>query len=160
MADPSVPLTEKPVQGKQIPRWIRRISAGRALLKDRTLKIDACRYSYQTLSHFADGSKKANKEDSVIIVGWATPDDELNPANWGTTRKVSVTLLVSLIGAAVTAASAIDASGIAQYTAEFHAAEVVAALPTGKHLLKNVPPSCPLLFWYLLLTLSSFQASL
>lgn len=69
---------------------------------------------------------------SPIIVTWSSPDDKLNPANWSTARKVAMTGLVSLIGLSVTAASAIDACGVPQYTEEFNTSEVVGSLATGE----------------------------
>lgn len=50
-----------------------------------------------------------------------------------------MTLLVSLIAFSVTAASAIDACGIRQYSEEFNVSEVVGSLATGKYrLLKQI----------------------
>lgn len=46
-------------------------------------------------------------------------------------RKLFMTLLVSLIALCVSAASAIDASGIRQYSEEFQVSEVVGSLATG-----------------------------
>jgi hypothetical protein len=70
--------------------------------------------------------------DSVIIVGWDGNDDPLNPANYSVSRKLFMTLLVSGIAFAVTAASAIDACGVKQYSDYFNVSEVVGSLATGK----------------------------
>ncbi|KAE8381342.1 MFS general substrate transporter [Aspergillus bertholletiae] len=71
----------------------------------------------------------------TLIVDWSGPDDQLNPANWSVARKVFMTALVSLIAASVTAASAIDACGIVQYTEEFETSEVIASLATGLFMI-------------------------
>lgn len=62
---------------------------------------------------------------------WDGQDDPLNPANQTTQRKLVLTLLVSLIALAVTAASAIDACGVKQYSEFFGISEVAGSLATG-----------------------------
>ncbi|KAK9364944.1 MFS general substrate transporter [Lipomyces kononenkoae] len=71
---------------------------------------------------------------SNFNVNWSGPDDDLNPANFSVARKAFMTALVSLIGVSVTAASAIDACGIVEYTEEFKTSEVVGSLRTGSSL--------------------------
>ncbi|CAG8930482.1 unnamed protein product [Penicillium salamii] len=73
--------------------------------------------------------------DNVILVGWDGPDDSLNPANQSTGRKISMTLLISLIALSVTAASAIDACGVREYSQYFQVSEVVGSLATGLFLI-------------------------
>ncbi|GKZ21359.1 hypothetical protein AbraIFM66951_010148 [Aspergillus brasiliensis] len=73
--------------------------------------------------------------DAPILVGWDGQDDPLNPANQSISRKLCMTLLVSLIALAVTAASAIDACGVREYSAYFHVSEVVGSLATGLFLI-------------------------
>ncbi|TQV93257.1 MFS transporter [Cordyceps javanica] len=73
--------------------------------------------------------------DSVILVGWDGPDDPLNPMNQSTGSKIFMTLLVSLIALSVTAASAIDACGVREYSEHFHVSEVVGSLATGLFLI-------------------------
>lgn len=73
-----------------------------------------------------------NAEDSIILVGWDGKNDPLNPANYSVGRKLFMTILVSLIALAVTAASAIDACGVQQYSQYYHVSEVVGSLATGK----------------------------
>ncbi|KAJ4149966.1 hypothetical protein LMH87_010738 [Akanthomyces muscarius] len=73
--------------------------------------------------------------DNVIVVGWDGPDDPLNPVNQSTGSKICMTLLVSLIALAVTAASAIDACGVREYSQYFHVSEVVGSLATGLFLI-------------------------
>ena len=62
---------------------------------------------------------------------WDGQDDPLNPANQTTQRKLVLTFLVSLIALAVSAASAIDACGVKQYSEFFGISEVVGSLATG-----------------------------
>lgn len=69
--------------------------------------------------------------DDLILVGWDGPNDPLNPVNQSTGRKLFMTLLVSLIAIAVTAASAIDACGVKEYSDYFQVSEVVGSLATG-----------------------------
>ncbi|KAJ5231826.1 Major facilitator superfamily domain general substrate transporter [Penicillium citrinum] len=75
------------------------------------------------------------ENDSLIMVGWDGPDDPLNPANASVARKLFMTFLVSLIAISVTAASAIDASGVLQYSEYFHVSDVVGSLATGLFLV-------------------------
>lgn len=66
-------------------------------------------------------------------MGWDGKDDPLNPANYSVKRKLFMTILVSLIVLAVTAASAIDAcGGVQRYSQYYHVSEVVGSLATGK----------------------------
>ncbi|KAK6835243.1 hypothetical protein RU639_002340 [Aspergillus parasiticus] len=73
--------------------------------------------------------------DDLILVGWDGPNDPLNPANQSTTRKLFMTVLVSLIALAVTAASAIDACGVREYSEYFQVSEVIGSLATGLFLI-------------------------
>ena len=77
-------------------------------------------------------------ENGVIVVGWDGQDDPLNPANQSTARKLFMTLLVSLIALSVTAASAIDACGVREYSEYFQISEVVGSLATGTSSLRPV----------------------
>ncbi|PIG89437.1 hypothetical protein AARAC_009871 [Aspergillus arachidicola] len=80
-------------------------------------------------------STESSNPVPTLIVDWSGPDDQLNPANWSVPRKAFMTALVSLIAVSVTAASAIDACGIVQYTEEFKTSEVVASLTTGLFMI-------------------------
>ncbi|CAI7659817.1 unnamed protein product [Penicillium crustosum] len=73
--------------------------------------------------------------DALIIVDWDSDNDPLNPANQTVSRKMCMTLLVTLIAFSVTAASAIDACGIRQYSEYFNVSEVVGSLATGLFLV-------------------------
>lgn len=75
--------------------------------------------------------------DSLIVVGWRSKHDPLSPANYTVPLKLGMTFLVSLIALAVTAASAIDAVGVAQYSQEFGVSTVVGSLATGKTAPNN-----------------------
>lgn len=74
----------------------------------------------------------ATDDESLIMVGWDGPEDPLNPANATVGRKLVMTFLVSLIAISVTAASAIDASGVLQYSEYFNVSDVVGSLATGR----------------------------
>lgn len=74
------------------------------------------------------------------MVGWDGPEDPLNPANATVGRKLFMTFLVSLIAISVTAASAIDACGVLQYSEDFGVTDVVGSLATGKWLFDLTRP--------------------
>ncbi|KAJ5753388.1 uncharacterized protein N7511_007541 [Penicillium nucicola] len=74
-------------------------------------------------------------KDAIILVSWEGKDDPLNPANYSVPRKLFMTILVSLISLVVTAASAIDACGVQQYSQYYHVSEVVGSLATGLFLI-------------------------
>ncbi|RDW72393.1 MFS transporter [Aspergillus mulundensis] len=73
--------------------------------------------------------------EDLILVSWDGPNDPFNPANQSTTRKLFMTVLVSLIALAVSAASAIDACGVREYSAHFQVSEVVGSLATALFLV-------------------------
>ncbi|KAI2691940.1 hypothetical protein CBS147332_8406 [Penicillium roqueforti] len=73
--------------------------------------------------------------DSIIIVDWDSHDDPLNPASQSVSQKLVMTLLVSLLAFSVTATSAIDASGVPQYSEYFNVSEVVGSLATALFLV-------------------------
>lgn len=77
-----------------------------------------------------------SSSNDVILVGWDGPDDPLNPRNKTVLQKLCMTWFVSLIGVAVTAASAIDACGVTVYSDYFEVSEVVGSLATGMKILK------------------------
>ncbi|CAG8063244.1 unnamed protein product [Penicillium olsonii] len=81
---------------------------------------------------------KEVQNDDTILVDWDGKDDHLNPANCSVPRKLLMTLLVSLIAFAVTAASAIDACGVKQYSDYFNVSEVVGSLATGPSVKPNM----------------------
>jgi MFS family permease len=67
----------------------------------------------------------------LILVGWEGQNDPLNPVNQTTVRKLFMTVIVSLIALSVTAASAIDACGVREYSEYFRVSNVVGSLATG-----------------------------
>lgn len=98
--------------------------------------LNSCQLSDHDITTQAQSPPQQEPKDAVgndlIIVGWDGKSDPLNPANYSTPRKLSMTLLVSLIAVSVTAASAIDACGVKQYSEYFDVSEVVGSLATGK----------------------------
>lgn len=76
----------------------------------------------------------SSSDNDIILVGWDGPDDPLNPRNKSVLQKLCMTWFVSLIGVAVTAASAIDACGLTVYSDYFGVSEVVGSLATGRNL--------------------------
>ncbi len=74
----------------------------------------------------------SGSDNDIIVVGWDGPNDPLNPRNKSVLQKLCMTWFVSLIGVAVTAASAIDACGVQVYSDYFGVSEVVGALATGR----------------------------
>ncbi|KAJ5082963.1 hypothetical protein N7532_012006 [Penicillium argentinense] len=100
-------------------------------------EIHSCPLSNKTPSDVEKGgfTQTVAEDDSLIMVGWDGPNDPLNPANASVGRKLFMTFLVSLIAISVTAASAIDASGVLQYSEYFNVSEVAGSLATGLFLV-------------------------
>ncbi|KAL4968101.1 C6 transcription factor [Aspergillus stella-maris] len=73
--------------------------------------------------------------NDVILVDWDGPDDPLNPRTASVGRRLSMSLLVSLIALTVTAASSIDACGVQEYSADFDVSDVVGSLATALFLI-------------------------
>jgi hypothetical protein len=92
-------------------------------------RYNASQHNEKELSPTPKGTDQL--EDPIILVGWDGKDDPLNPANCSVARKLFMTILVSLIAMTVTAASAIDACGVEQYSEYYHVSEVVGSLATG-----------------------------
>ncbi|CAG7946532.1 unnamed protein product [Penicillium salamii] len=85
-----------------------------------------------TSAHLGD---TANGDSGIILVHWTSLDAHLDPTNYSHAKKVVLTAFVSLIGICATAASAIDACGLPQYTADFQVKEVVGSLTTGLFMI-------------------------
>ncbi|KKY33281.1 putative major facilitator superfamily transporter [Diaporthe ampelina] len=85
--------------------------------------------------HARDRRTHEGKGDKVFVVGWEGPDDPLNPRNWTYARRVSCTLQISLIAAAVGAASGIDATVLPQAASSLGVSEVAESLATGLYLV-------------------------
>ncbi|KAH8767432.1 major facilitator superfamily transporter [Diaporthe sp. PMI_573] len=85
--------------------------------------------------HARDRRTHEGKGSKVFVVGWEGPDDPLNPRNWTYARRVSCTLQISLIAAAVGAASGIDATVLPQAATSLGVSEVAESLATGLYLV-------------------------
>lgn len=85
--------------------------------------------------HARDRRTHEGKGEQVFVVGWEGPEDPLNPRNWPTARRISCTLQISLIAAAVGAASGIDATVLPQAARSLGVSEVAESLATGMYLI-------------------------
>lgn len=84
--------------------------------------------------HARDRQTHEGKGEKVFVVGWEGPEDPLNPRNWSTSKRVSCTLQISLIAAAVGAASGIDATVLPQAAVSLGVSEVAESLATALYL--------------------------
>lgn len=85
------------------------------------------------LRHTHEGG---DKQTQVFVVNWESPhDDPLNPRNWPLSRRISCTLQISLIAAAVGAASGIDATVLPQAAVSLGVSQVSESLATGLYLV-------------------------
>ena len=71
----------------------------------------------------------------MFIVGYHGDNDPLNPHHWSITKRLSVTILVALIGLIVGVASSIDSAALDQAAKEFKVSEVTESLATGLYLI-------------------------
>ncbi|KAK2045660.1 major facilitator superfamily transporter [Colletotrichum somersetense] len=71
----------------------------------------------------------------VFVVGWAGPDDPLDPHNWPTAKRIGVTLQISMIALFVGAASGVDATVVPQAARALGVSEVAESLATGLYLV-------------------------
>lgn len=71
----------------------------------------------------------------VFVVSWESEKDPINPYNWGFSRRILCTFIISLIGGVVGFASAIDSAIIPQAAAEFGVDEIIEALATGLFMI-------------------------
>lgn len=71
----------------------------------------------------------------VFVVSWESEKDPINPYNWGFSRRIICTFIISLIGGVVGFASAIDSAIIPQAAAEFGVDEIIEALATGLFMI-------------------------
>ncbi|KAI1078916.1 major facilitator superfamily transporter [Whalleya microplaca] len=85
--------------------------------------------------HARDRQTHEGKGGKVFVVGWEGPDDPLNPRNWSIGKRVSCTLQISIIAAAVGAASGIDATMLPQAAADLGVSQVAESLDTGLYLI-------------------------
>ncbi|TDZ17026.1 putative efflux pump kojT [Colletotrichum orbiculare MAFF 240422] len=85
--------------------------------------------------HVRDRTTDEGHGGRVFVVGWAGPDDPLDPHNWPVAKRIGVTLQISVIALFVGAASGIDATILPQAAAEFGVSEVAESLATGLYLV-------------------------
>jgi Major Facilitator Superfamily len=79
-----------------------------------------------------EGGREKGK---LFIVGFAGPDDPLNPHNWSKTRRMIITIIVAFIGLIVGFASSVDSAVLQQARQELHVGEVAESLATGLYLV-------------------------
>lgn len=75
---------------------------------------------------------EGGKGGKVFVVGWEGENDPLNPRNWSTAYRASITLSVSFIAFVVSAASSADTAILPQAAAEFGVSDVVEAMAIGE----------------------------
>ncbi|KAK8218026.1 major facilitator superfamily transporter [Phyllosticta capitalensis] len=85
--------------------------------------------------HARDRRTHEGANGKVFVVGWEGELDPLCPRNWSHFKRTAVTLQISAIAFAVTAASAIDSTILPQAAEEFGVSEVVESLATGIYLV-------------------------
>lgn len=73
--------------------------------------------------------------DHVFVVGYQGPDDELDPHNWSTPRRLCYTLLIAKVGLIVGFASSVDSAAAPQAAEEFGVSSVVESMATAMYLL-------------------------
>jgi hypothetical protein len=76
-----------------------------------------------------------HEKGKVFIVGFAGPDDPMNPHNWSKTRRMIITIIVAFIGLIVGFASSVDSAVLQQARQELHVGEVAESLATGLYLV-------------------------
>ena len=76
----------------------------------------------------ADGTEKGNK---MIVVTFEGDTDPMDPHNWSFTRRVLVTLLLSLLGAIILWSSTIDAAALTATKKLFQTSFELQTVPTG-----------------------------
>lgn len=87
-----------------------------------------------------DRTSREGHGGRVFVVGWAGPDDPLNPHNWPVAKRIRVTLQISMIAFFVGIASGIDATVLPQAAREFGVSEVAESLATGTDTHAFMPP--------------------
>ncbi|PWY92288.1 hypothetical protein BO70DRAFT_348690 [Aspergillus heteromorphus CBS 117.55] len=74
-------------------------------------------------------------DEKYYEVGWATPDDPINPHQWSFSRQIGATMCVCLIALLTTMASSIDAAILTDAAEELGVSEVAESLATGLYLV-------------------------
>ncbi|KAK2003694.1 major facilitator superfamily transporter [Colletotrichum falcatum] len=85
--------------------------------------------------HVRDRTGAEGHGGCVFVVGWAGPDDPLDPHNWPTVKRIGVTLQISMIALFVGAASGVDATVLPQAARALGVSEVAESLATGLYLV-------------------------
>ncbi|GJC90177.1 putative efflux pump kojT [Colletotrichum liriopes] len=85
--------------------------------------------------HVRDRTGDEGHGGRVFVVGWAGPEDPLDPHNWPTAKRIGVTLQISMIALFVGAASGIDATVLPQAARALGVGEVAESLATGLYLV-------------------------
>ncbi|KAK1493960.1 major facilitator superfamily transporter [Colletotrichum tamarilloi] len=85
--------------------------------------------------HVRDRTGEEGHGGRVFVVGWAGPDDPLDPHNWPTAKRIGVTLQISLIALFVGSASGIDATVLPQAAQDLGVSQVAESLATGLYLV-------------------------
>ncbi|KAF3797959.1 putative efflux pump kojT [Colletotrichum gloeosporioides] len=80
--------------------------------------------------HVRDRTAHEGHGGRVFVVGWAGPDDPLDPHNWSLARRIGVTLQISVIALFVGAASGIDATVLPQAAKDLGVSEVAESMAT------------------------------
>ncbi|KAK2774665.1 major facilitator superfamily transporter [Colletotrichum kahawae] len=85
--------------------------------------------------HVRDRTAHEGHGGRIFVVGWAGPDDPLDPHNWSLARRIGVTLQISVIALFVGAASGIDATVLPQAAKDLGVSEVAESMATGLYLV-------------------------
>ncbi|KAJ5957359.1 hypothetical protein N7501_011638 [Penicillium viridicatum] len=85
--------------------------------------------------HNVSETAERSNPETLFIVGFDGPDDQLNPKNWPTGRKWSTLGIVGTTGLLVGWASSIDSTVIKQGQEEYGVSEIVESLATALFLI-------------------------
>ncbi|KAF6804021.1 MFS transporter [Colletotrichum sojae] len=85
--------------------------------------------------HVRDRTSCEGHGGRVFVVGWAGPEDPLDPHNWPVAKRIGVTLQISVLAVFVGAASGIDATVLPQAAHHFGVSETAESMATGLYLV-------------------------
>ncbi|KAF6835373.1 MFS transporter [Colletotrichum musicola] len=85
--------------------------------------------------HVRDRTSREGHGGRVFVVGWAGPEDPLDPHNWSVAKRIGVTLQISVLAVFVGAASGIDATVLPQAAQYFGVSETAESMATGLYLV-------------------------
>ncbi|KAL3422127.1 major facilitator superfamily transporter [Phlyctema vagabunda] len=86
-------------------------------------------------SELGEGEKKDQTPETVFVVGYESANDPMDPHNWSYAKRITCTLLISLVAFIVGFASSIDSAALKPASKEFGVSEVAEALATGIFLI-------------------------